>query len=121
MSELYARVLLWHKLVAQVTGGLALCSAKRTLPREEAGRWLATMRNVGDDIEAVLARQSFVLDDKGQRLVGSTSERASAFFDSKGEQHVAKETLGAKKFPEQAASANTPRAGGLRIAKRKQQ
>lgn len=71
MTELYARVLLWHKLVAQTTGGLALCSAKHRLNRDEAIGWATALRNVADEIEAVLAGHGFILDSRGQRGVGS--------------------------------------------------
>lgn len=123
MSELYQRVLLWHKLVAQTTGGLALCSAKGKLPRGEAVLWLNALRNVADEIEEVLAGRPFILDDKGQRLVDSTTaktDRASRFFDKEGTHEVAAKPL-SDTTPSKAVSPPLPRAGGLRIAKRKQQ
>jgi hypothetical protein len=122
MSELYQRVLLWHKLVAQTTGGLALCSAKRTLPREEATRWADALQNVSDEIREVLAGRPFILDDKGQRMVGSGTAKtgsASRFFNKEGEHEVAKNKPISERSPKQAVSPTVPRAGGLRIAKRK--
>ena len=71
MSELYHRVLLWHKLVAMQTGGLALCSVRHKLNRDEAMRWIEGLRNVADDIQAVVDGAPAVLDMKGQRVIGS--------------------------------------------------
>lgn len=68
---LFRRVLLWHKLIAQVTGGIALTSSKRALNREQATEWSTSLRNVADEIDAVLAGKSFILDERGQRMVGS--------------------------------------------------
>lgn len=124
MSDLYRRVLLWHKLVAQTTGGLALCSAKRALPRDEAMRWAEALRNVADEIGEVLAGRPFILDERGQRVVVSDSGPAPAprFFDSKGERHVEPSKPVSGVNPQnKAVSPPTPRAGGLRIAKRKTQ
>lgn len=72
MSDLYNRVLLWHKLVAVVTGGLALCSAKHKLNRTEAEGWVRSLRDTADEIESVIQDRGFILDSKGQRVVAST-------------------------------------------------
>lgn len=71
MSDLYARVLLWHKLIAMCTGGLALCSARHRLNRDEAKGWSTTLRNVADEIDAFLLDGTLILDDKGQRVIKS--------------------------------------------------
>lgn len=99
MPELYPRLLLWHKLVAMQTGGMALCSVKRKLNREEFKGWATMLRNVADEIDAFLCDGSFILDDKGQRMFPSTGEDGSG-------------------TTERAASR---KAGGLRVATRKKQ
>lgn len=66
-------MLLWHKLVASTTGGLALCSAKHRLNRDEASNWARILRDVSDEIQEVLAGRPFILDGKGQRVVQSGS------------------------------------------------
>jgi len=71
MTELYRRILTWHKLVAQVTGGLALCSARHKLNRTEALAWADGLRDVSDEIRSVVETGAFILDDKGRRVVGS--------------------------------------------------
>lgn len=71
MTELYQRILLWHKLVASTTGGLALCSARHRLNRDEAKSWADTLRNVSDEIREVVEGRPFILDDKGRRVVES--------------------------------------------------
>ena len=71
MTELYRRVLLWHKLLAQQTGGLALCSVKHRLNRDEATGWSTMLRNVADEIDSVIAGTGFILDERGQRVVQS--------------------------------------------------
>lgn len=65
LTDLYGRILLWHKLVAQQTGGLALCSAKRKLNRDEAKGWSGMLRAVANDIDWFLKKGAFALDDKG--------------------------------------------------------
>ena len=71
VSVLYHRVLLWHKLVALVTGGLAMCSAKHRLNREEALSWVENLRNVADDISQFLEYDTFILDDRGRRVLNT--------------------------------------------------
>lgn len=90
MSELYRRVLLWHKLIALTTGGLALCSVKHRLNREEAVSWVQSLRNVADEIESVMEGRGFILDERGKRVVQS------------------------------ASAVSSDKAGGLRVARRKQ-
>ena len=118
MSELYQRVLLWHKLTAQTTGGLALCSVKFKLNREDTLRWIETYRNVADEMESVLAGGGFILDEKGRRLVGSTGGKkpTSRFFTKDGDADVEPFLESVSKSP---LAASPPKAGGLRIAKRK--
>lgn len=134
LSELYARVLLWHKLVAQTTGGLALCSAKKVLNRTEATSWVAALRNVSDEIQSVLDGAGFLLDSKGQRVVDSalsqgtgasqgrdnsdaeTPRRRPQFFDSKGAHDVELHTNPLDKLtPKRAVSPK--KAGGPSVAK----
>ena len=118
MTELYSRVLLWHKLVAKTTGGLALCSAKRTLPRGEAVLWLNALRNVADEIESVLAGEGFILDERGQRMVRSASVNGGDSREVRDVTATDKPISGV--VPQQAVSPPPKtRAGGLRIAKRK--
>lgn len=118
MTDLYRRVLLWHKLVAQTTGGLALCSAKHKLNRDEATGWATALRNVADEIDEVLAGGAFILDEKGRRLVGSVSANGGA---DREVQDVKPDKPLSVATPNQAVSPpSKTRAGGLRIAKRKQ-
>lgn len=117
MSELYARVLLWHKLICSTTGGLALCSVKHRLNRDEAQGWAATLRNVADEIEAVLAGHGFILDDKGRRVVQSSgyeTARGPMFFTKGGT-----DVDTGEKIPLVDNSASGRKAGGVRIATRK--
>lgn len=115
MSDLYRRILLWHTLVARVTGGLALCSAKHRLNREEASGWAASLRNVADEIDSVVAGRGFILDDKGQRVLGSGPSPVTG--GSVHEVEVAnKPNTSASVSP--AASPST-KAGGLRVVRRK--
>lgn len=76
MTDLYNRILLWHKLLAMQTGGLALCSARHTLNRGEAQGWSDTARNVADDIDQFLRDGTFILDDRGVRVVQSKNNVA---------------------------------------------
>ncbi len=105
MTELYARVLLWHKLVAMVTGGLALCSARHRLSRDEAQGWSRSLRNVADEIDSVVAGGPFILDDKGQRVVKSTDRAALAGTNG----------LEGDELP----PPRTATGGGVRVARRK--
>lgn len=77
MTDLYSRILLWHKLLAMQTGGLALCSAKHRLNRDEARGWANAARNVADDIDAFLGTGAFILDDRGARVVDCVSGNGS--------------------------------------------
>jgi|HubBroStandDraft_3_1064219.scaffolds.fasta_scaffold00924_15 hypothetical protein len=89
MTELYFRLLLWHKLIAQQTGGLALCSVKHKLNREEARGWIEALRNVSDDIQAVLDGAPPVIDSKGRRVVGlDVGTKPEPRFFSKGDADV---------------------------------
>lgn len=116
VSDLYHRVLLWHKLICMQTGGLALCSVKHRLNRDEALKWVAAFRNVADDIEAVLAGQPFILDDKGQRIVKSAGEETTSRA-AQEVRHV--EPAHIENSVEQKAPS--PKAGGRRVATRKKQ
>lgn len=115
MSALYARVLLWHKLVAVCTGGLALCSAKHRLNRDEAQTWIDALENVAADIRQFLSDQTFVLDDKGRRVIGSVDgERAST--DREARHGVASE----EGTPNSVSGATGRKSGGPRVARKKQ-
>lgn len=111
MSALYSRILLWHKLVVMRTGALALCSAKRRLNPDEARDWVDGLRAVADDIEQFLKDGTFILDDRGQRVVKSPDVEAN----SRGPHYV-----GSQPDTNPVRSGATDRkVGGLRIAKRK--
>lgn len=120
MTDLYRRVLLWHKLTAQCTGGMALCSAKHKLNKEEARGWIKRLRNVSDEIEAVIRGYGFILDDKGERVVESETaktEHEPQFFNRESTDEVAETTT----KPQNAQAAALSRGGGrtLRKATRK--
>lgn len=109
MSALYSRILLWHKLVAMRTGALALCSAKRALNPAEARDWVDGLRAVADDIEQFLNEGTFILDDRGQRVVKSPETNLG------GPHHVSSQ-------PDTnpvRSGATDRKVGGLRVAKRK--
>ena len=121
VSDLYRRVLLWHTLVARVTGGLALCSAKRTLPREEATAWADSLQNVADEIREVLARRPFILDDKGRRMVGcdvKAEPPTPQFFNQGAPDEVVPIPAKGELTASQSKTVG-PKAGGLRVARRK--
>lgn len=115
MSELYTRVLLWHKLVAMQTGGLALCSARHRLNRDEARIWIDTLRNVADDMTQFLLDGTFILDSKGQRVVQSAGEGASP-ETAREVQHVATH---AKPHSGTDPRATDRKVGGPRVANRR--
>lgn len=115
MADLYPRLLLWHKLVCMQTGGIALCSAKRKLNRDEAKGWSTVLRNVADEIDAFLRDGSFILDNKGQRMYATAIERASPSTDTEA-QHV---TGANPQTPDTRAVSR--KAGGLRVATRKKE
>lgn len=118
MTDLYTRILLWHKLVAMQTGGLALCSAKHRLNVTEARGWIEALRNVSDDIEAFLKDGTFVLDGKGQRVVG-LSDRAAPIGTISGsstQRTVSRSISDELPPPKTATGGGTP----LRKATRKQ-
>lgn len=124
MTEVYARVLLWHKLIAMQTGGMALCAAKHRLNQTEARGWVDAFRNVADDIEKFLTDRTFVLDDKGQRVVGSPIASSLA----EGTAGTKASTTREGDHVEPGTSRNVPhqapvprKAGGLRVATRKKQ
>lgn len=114
MPDLYSRLLLWHKLVAMQTGGMALCSVKRKLNHDEFRGWATVLRNVADEIDAFLRDGSFLLDDRGQRMYPATVERASLSANTEA-QHV----TGANPQKTPDTRAVSRKAGGLRIATRK--
>lgn len=114
MTPLYTRLLLWHKLTAMCTGGLALCSAKHRLNRAEATGWVTALRNVSDDIQAFLDTGEFILDSKGQRMVGCAVLSGKIDMVS---QEIRDEPAGEK--PATAGAASTKKTGGLRVATRK--
>lgn len=114
MSNLYSRILLWHKLVAMQTGGLALCAAKHKLSVTEARSWVEGLRNVADDIETFLRDGTFALDDKGCRVVHSAGERASLEPAEQEAGHV-----GPKEADAPQTQATSRKAGGRRVATRK--
>lgn len=117
MADLYHRILLWHKLLAMQTGGLALCSAKHRLNRSEAAMWSHNCRNVADDIDQFLHDGTFILDDRGARMVdcgiGSTPEGVKT--GTGGPSHVATQS----KSHADLNKATGRKAGGLRVATRK--
>lgn len=118
MSDLYARILLWHKLVAMQTGGLALCSARHRLNRDEADGWATTLENVAADMRQFLDTGTFILDDKGQRVVDCVGEKAS--LANRSEQEVSHEVASAP--PHHIGTQNQAvgrKAGGFRVATRK--
>lgn len=115
MSELYARVLLWHKLVATVTGGLALCSAKRKLPREETERWIELLGNVSAEMGEVLAGRPFIIDDKGQLMSDGDTVRMHRFFNREGDVDVAATIPNATS----TGAVSPTKTGGPRLARRK--
>lgn len=120
MSQLYTRILLWHKLTAQVTGGLALCSSKRMLNRAEAEDWAARLENVAADVRQFLHDATFVLDAKGQPVVQSGVKAESPtprFFTKEGTDVAPRNTNPS----ENSSNATSPhKTGGVRVATRKQ-
>lgn len=118
MTDLYSRILLWHKLLAMQTGGLALCSAKHKLNRAEAAMWSHNARNVADDIDAFLETGAFILDDRGARMVdcavGSTPEGVKT--GTGGPKHVAMQVTPSHSGNSEAVGR---KSGGLRVARRK--
>lgn len=115
MTVLYQRVLLWHKLLAMQTGGLALCSARHRLNRDEAKGWSDAARNVADDIDAFLHDGTFVLDDRGRRVVGLLGEDETLLVRIREVQHVGTQA----KSHAELSEATGRKAGGLRVATRK--
>lgn len=109
------------------TGGLALCSAKRTLNRTEAMGWATTLENVAADIRQFLKDGTFTLDDKGRPMVqsdvGGEQRPEPQFFNRESTQETAHEeqvaTTPNSSIPSDAVSPRT--AGGVRIATRKKQ
>ncbi len=124
MTELYNRLLIWHKLICQQTGGLALCSAKRKLNRDEARGWIEAFRNVADDIQAVLDGTPRIIDDRGRRVVESgTGEKPEPrFFGiSGGADEVAQHVSHVNpKLGVDGATGKDEKASGPRPARRKQ-
>lgn len=122
MTDLYRRILLWHKLLAMQTGGLALCSARHKLNRDEAKGWSGAARNVADDIDAFLHDGTFVLDDKGQRVVHSGTEGTTGPLAQEDRHEVgSKEGSDPKGRIGSEAASPTRKAGGLRVATRRKQ
>lgn len=115
MTDLYSRILLWHKLLAMQTGGLALCSARHKLNRDEARGWVNAARNVADDIEAFLDTGAFILDDRGARMVGLQGEDEIPLARSQEVPHVATQTPSHSRNSEAVGR----KSGGLRVARRK--
>lgn len=123
MSELYQRVLMWHKMICQTTGGLALCSAKHRLNREEASRWVTYLRDAADDIQTFLDTGQFVLDSKGQRVVKSATAKTTPepqFFSKEGEpDEVAHPKQSNQTLERSNSGATSRKIGGLRVATRR--
>lgn len=69
MSDLRARLLLWHKLINQITGSMSLLYSRKGLSRSEAISWADRLQSVSEDIRAVMDGKEFILDNKGQRVV----------------------------------------------------
>lgn len=122
VPDLYSRILLWHKLLAMQTGGLALCSAKHRLNRDEARGWADAARNVADDITAFLETGAFILDDRGQRMIdcaiGSTPEGVKTGTRRRRDV-VIQAILRTDSSFGNISEAVGRKPGGLRIAKRK--
>lgn len=114
MTPLYTRLLLWHKLTAMCTGGLALCSAKHRLNRTEAIGWAESLENVAADIRQFLNTGEFLLDNRGQREIKSAGEGRTISTEL---QEIRDEPAGEK--PVTAGAASTKKTGGLRVATRK--
>ncbi len=120
MTDLYRRILLWHKLVAMQTGGLALCSAKHRLNRVEATGWADALQNVADDIRAFLHDGTFVLDDKGRRVLGYVGDAKPRPETGGGPDGVGSEEGRLRPKGRVDSEAVSPKkAGGLRVARRK--
>lgn len=117
MTDLYRRILLWHKLVAMQTGGLALCSSRHRLNRDEATGWATALENVAADMRQFLSDGTFILDDKGQRVVRSGVESERPSNRQQEARHVARSEEGNPVNP--SAATGPTRAGGRRIATRK--
>lgn len=117
MSDLKERLLVWHKLVCLVTGGLASTYVKQGLNRETALQWVTYLRDVADEIEAVLAGRPFILDSKGRRLVqsGAASRQDTHWPEQEAHHEVAKPTLSESS----GKNATGRKAGGVRVATRK--
>src|SRR5882672_4138129 len=98
------------------TGGLALCSAKRKLNRDEACGWAAALENVSADIRQFLDDGTFVLDDRGQRMVRSITASPDKTVRSPQEEA---DVVNTASNPERSSSSEavSPRkTGGLRVA-----
>lgn len=117
MTHLYRRILLWHKLIAQQTGGIALCAAKHKLNRDEARGWSTMFRNVADEIDAFLRDGSFLLDERGQRVFPSGADGARQQKQEAEHENVA--SLGSVEGIQTQAASPPKRTGGLRVATRK--
>lgn len=118
VSELYHRLLLWHKLVAQQTGGLALCSVRHRLNRDEARGWSTMLRNVADEIDSVIEGRGFILDDRGQRVVESSAAKRMR-TDRQEARHVATPTPKLSSETMGKSEAVSRKVGGPRVVTRK--
>lgn len=70
--NLRVRILMWHRVLAMLTGSMVLAYGKKGLSKQEAEHWVEQMKNVCADIRAILEGQPPILDSKGQRVVRLT-------------------------------------------------
>ena len=117
MSELRDRLLLWHKLVCMVTGGIASTYVKKGLNPETGRQWVTWLRDVADEVEAVLNGRPFVLDNKGRRLVqsGAITTDAARWSTTQETNHEVTQPA----VQPSGSNATGRKVSGVRVATRK--
>jgi len=117
MSELRDRLLLWHKLVCMVTGGIASTYVRAGLNRETGQQWVTWLRDVADEIEAVLNGRPFILDNKGKRLVQSGAVTTDTTGTSVTQE--ARHEVNEPAIQPLGSNATGRKVSGVRVATRK--
>lgn len=108
------RLLLWHKVLAQLTGTLSLCYGGSGLRKASLMDWVERLRSVADDIQAVAENRAPVLDEQGLRMMkslGATAPTEGVSVNSEKSDEVTPERSGRR----QPGSGTT----GPRVATRK--
>lgn len=74
--DLRNRLLLWHKVLCQITSTMALAYGGKGLSRAVLRDWSARVRSVSDDLDSITGIETSRLDAAGRRVLRSAGSTA---------------------------------------------